>query len=111
MTQQPGLHGDKFQEGSDKAQARNWGFLAEGSGPQDEPGVVYQSGHKTRHRPSCLLSRHPQAQRRLTPRSPRRASFRDQKSDRVLPEVKYGTRLRALGKISPVMEITFSRCI
>lgn len=54
---------------------------------------------------SCPL---PNTQR---PKQPRPASLCEQKSDHMLPEVRYVTRFGALCKISPTMEIAFSCCI
>lgn len=86
------------------------GLLAEGSGPTDRPGVVYQSSHKRSHRlPPFPTPRGPTAAHVSV--SPCWDSFCEQKSDHMLPEVRYVTRLSALCKISPVMKITFSCCI
>lgn len=59
-TQPAGIRGNDGCSVDKSQECHCQGFLTEGAGPTDKPGVVYQSSHKRRL--SCPLSRHPEAQ-------------------------------------------------
>ena len=93
-----------------KAQASHGGVSDRGgwSHRQARCCLPVKSQEKT-ELPPFPIPRGPNSRSRLC--GPCRASFCEQKSDHMLPGVRYVTRLGALCKISPMMKITFSCCI
>jgi hypothetical protein len=87
------------------------------SGPLQITIDLWPRGLDSRQARCCLPASHrslrlscplPNTQR---PKQPWPASLCEQKSDHMLPEVRYVTRLGALCKISAMMKIAFSCCI